>query len=284
MRKKVYINFLVVIFITMICSSVSTVNAATVKTSIKYGGGNYYGEIKNGKPNGKGTMHWGKNKSYSGDWVNGKRSGQGKYINKNLLPSESDYDSYGASYIEEVTTYNGQWKNDKQNGEGVLTFKDSYRRNESTSRVEKGTFRNNDLVKGYSREQYGLNMTSYGYTNTNKSLSISTDRAIDSDETFRQGIDLASIKTLVYTTKDQKGNERAKTYNVIISNYVNEGDYHGYSYNIEGTETVNGKEINDFATDGEISNINITNEMYKLIKPFANGYDAVDSLAKSLYN
>lgn len=71
-------------------------------------------------------------------------------------------------------------------------------------------------------------------------------------------------------------------YDVIFN--VNEGDYHGYSYNIEGTETVNGKEINDFATDGEISNMNITNEMYKLIKPHANGYDAVDSLAKSLYN
>ncbi|ASA25641.1 hypothetical protein B9T62_35870 [Paenibacillus donghaensis] len=43
-------------------------------------GASYYGEVKNGKPSGKGTMIWSKSKSYSGEWIEGKRSGYGKYI------------------------------------------------------------------------------------------------------------------------------------------------------------------------------------------------------------
>ncbi|MFB5267818.1 hypothetical protein ACE41H_13640 [Paenibacillus enshidis] len=47
------------------------------------GAGNavYYGEVKDGKPHGKGTMKWSNDKSYSGNWVAGQRSGSGKCVN-----------------------------------------------------------------------------------------------------------------------------------------------------------------------------------------------------------
>ncbi|WP_353049548.1 hypothetical protein [Paenibacillus sp. ISL-20] len=47
-------------------------------------GATYYGEVKNNKPHGKGTMRWGPSNVYSCDWYNGQRSGTGKYISDRL--------------------------------------------------------------------------------------------------------------------------------------------------------------------------------------------------------
>ncbi|WP_053784350.1 MORN repeat-containing protein [Paenibacillus xylanivorans] len=117
--------------------------AASKKVSLKLSnGGTYYGEVKNGKPHGKGTARWGENKTYSGDWINGKRSGVGKYVLKDDVSYEGAVD---------IITYTGSWKNDKQNGQGTLTRKiDESETITGISSIEKGTFENNQFKKGTS--------------------------------------------------------------------------------------------------------------------------------------
>ena len=41
--------------------------------------GNYVGELKNGKPHGKGTYIWKNGTKYEGEWKDGERYGQGRF-------------------------------------------------------------------------------------------------------------------------------------------------------------------------------------------------------------
>ncbi|MEK4361700.1 hypothetical protein MKX68_04210 [Paenibacillus sp. FSL M8-0212] len=87
--------------------------AATELATLEYGNGaTYYGETKNGKPHGNGTMTWGKTKTYKGSWAQGKRSGHGVY--KVITRGE---DSITES------KYDGNWRNDKKDGQGKLEIK-----------------------------------------------------------------------------------------------------------------------------------------------------------------
>ncbi len=103
----------------------------------------YYGEVTNGKPNGRGTMTWSENKKYSGDFVNGKRSGTGTYTNT--------YVDFDTSRLHEIK-YTGSWKNDKMNGEGTQTEKvteNDFDETVTLNEIKKGTFKDNAFVKGY---------------------------------------------------------------------------------------------------------------------------------------
>ena len=72
-----------------------------------YEDGKYYiGQFSNNLRNGKGIVYY-KNGSikYEGDFVNDKKEGNGKYINK-----------LGDYYI-------GEWKEDEKNGKGIDYYK-----------------------------------------------------------------------------------------------------------------------------------------------------------------
>lgn len=99
----------------------------------------YYGETANGQPNGRGTIKWGNGKQYSGDFINGKRTGNGKYINEYQVDGEAH-----------KVVYTGRWNNDKMDGEGTLTHKvtlpdGSVRWNQ----IQKGTFQAGVFHSGY---------------------------------------------------------------------------------------------------------------------------------------
>ena len=66
----------------------------------------YIGEIKNGKPDGQGTLNHPVVGKYIGEWKDGKQSGQGTMFFSN-----------GEKYI-------GEWKDGKQNGQGTFTSPD----------------------------------------------------------------------------------------------------------------------------------------------------------------
>lgn len=121
--------------------STQTVEAATNKISLNISSQvSYYGEVKNGKPHGKGTMKWGSNKSYSGEWINGSRSGQGKYI-ATMKKDEQTID----------VVYTGDWSNDLRNGKGKITEKVTDSSGVLTlSSIQTGTFLNDKLTTGYS--------------------------------------------------------------------------------------------------------------------------------------
>ena len=66
--------------------------------------GKYIGEVKNGKPNGKGRVSWSDGKKYVGEFKNGLPNGQG-------IESYSD----GEDYV-------GEWENGKKQGLGIYTW------------------------------------------------------------------------------------------------------------------------------------------------------------------
>lgn len=127
----------------------------------------YYGEVSNGKPNGRGTMTWSENKKYSGDFVNGKRSGTGTYTNT--------YVDFDTSQLNEVT-YQGSWKNDKMNGEGMERIQvtdNDFDQTPLLDEIRKGTFKDNVLIKGYD-VSHGLYDPDFNlvYKDQNKRLEI----------------------------------------------------------------------------------------------------------------
>lgn len=115
--------------------------AAAQKQTLELGNAVYYGEVQDGKPHGKGTMKWSNNKTYSGDWVAGQRSGSGKYVNQ--------YEKDGQWY---KTVYSGSWKNDRKSGEGQLTEKrGDLQTNEVVYHlIQTGIFAKDQLSAGYT--------------------------------------------------------------------------------------------------------------------------------------
>jgi hypothetical protein len=100
----------------------------------------YYGQVKNGKPNGKGTMTWYPTKSYSGDWVDGKRTGSGKYVHR-----------YKSDNKDFVITYEGQWKKDLKIGNGSYSTKVTDHNGKVEShKIQFGTFANDRFAAGFS--------------------------------------------------------------------------------------------------------------------------------------
>ena len=70
--------------------------------------GKYIGEIKNGKPNGTGTITSPDGKKYVGEFKDGKEHGKGTY-----------------TYPDGVK-YEGEWKDGKEHVQGTLTIPDGF--------------------------------------------------------------------------------------------------------------------------------------------------------------
>lgn len=177
----------------------STVQAAAAKEHIQLSGSTtYYGEVKDGVPHGKGTIKWSSSKQYSGDFVNGKREGTGKYIN--------EYVSEGERH---KVVYSGSWKQDQMNGEGKLTEKVT--QEDGTVRwheLQTGTFKNGKLQKGYEVIQALADPDfSYKYKSPQETLYI-----------LGSGADLRKElkKGYLYYAEYTKGSTK-KTYSVIPS-------------------------------------------------------------------
>ena len=85
----------------------------------------YVGEVKNGKPHGKGTLTYPeKGGKYVGQWKNGKFHGKGKltYSDGGIYVGEfknGKCDGYGDFKIR-GQIYSGNWKNGKRHGHGTL--------------------------------------------------------------------------------------------------------------------------------------------------------------------
>ncbi|MGF7049494.1 hypothetical protein J2T13_004015 [Paenibacillus sp. DS2015] len=167
--KKLFISFLAC-FMLITFTQTLTSEAKSEKVSLKLSNGaTYYGEVNNGKPHGKGTMTWSKSKTYSGEWVTGKRSGYGKYI---TTEKDYEYSSMEEGGDPTLIIYMGYWNNDMFNGEGV------YRRQVFAPVVygfqykeQKGTFKNNKFVKGYEKEAWATGMN-LNYTDGATQFSI----------------------------------------------------------------------------------------------------------------
>lgn len=144
MKKRILITLLAAISVTsLLPAAVRTVpgaSAATAAASIKFANGVYLGEVKNGLPHGKGKLTWSNNKWYMGDFVQGKRSGAGKYYNEYISEDGRTH----------RTVYNGAWKNDQMSGTGTLTDKVTEPTGEVVSNaITTGEFGSNVWKSGY---------------------------------------------------------------------------------------------------------------------------------------
>ncbi|MGF7047797.1 hypothetical protein J2T13_002303 [Paenibacillus sp. DS2015] len=145
MKKRINIMIALALssslLLTALPFNTATVEAASTKKALNVSSQvTYYGEVKNGKPHGKGTMKWGTNKTYSGDWINGVRTGQGKFI--------------ATTKKEDLTTsivYTGDWNHDLKSGKGKLIEKITESSGVlKSSSIQTGTYHTDKLVTGYT--------------------------------------------------------------------------------------------------------------------------------------
>ncbi len=144
MKKITALSVTLTLSASLIATSLAplpgSVDAASAKEWIQISERtSYYGEAANGQPNGRGTIKWGNGKQYSGEFINGKRTGNGKYINEYQVDGETH-----------KVVYTGRWNHDKMDGEGILTHKvtlpdGSVRWNQ----IQKGTFQGGVFQSGY---------------------------------------------------------------------------------------------------------------------------------------
>jgi len=99
-------SFIVVTLFLLIIPNYIYKAQSEVITKTFANGNRYEGEFVNGKRNGQGTMTWSSGDRYTGGWDNDKRQGQGTYTWSN-----------GESYT-------GGWDNDLQTGVGTYTNAD----------------------------------------------------------------------------------------------------------------------------------------------------------------
>jgi len=90
-------------------------------------GDKYVGELRNGRPHGKGTMNYTDGDKYVGEFKNGEFNGQGTYT---FLDGESYAGEFKSDYFDGQGTYTfldgdkyvGEFKNGEFNGHGTYTF------------------------------------------------------------------------------------------------------------------------------------------------------------------
>ncbi|MFE9273836.1 hypothetical protein ACQKLN_16730 [Paenibacillus glucanolyticus] len=198
-------------------------NAASAKEWIQISARtSYYGETAHGQPHGRGTIKWGEDKQYSGDFVNGKRTGTGKYMNQ-----------YQADDEEHKVVYNGSWTDDKMDGEGLQTHKVTLP--DGTVRwnqLRKGTFKAGVFQSGYDVIHAVADPDySFTYKNGKELLTI-----MGSNQNMKKAWAAASMFSVQYkngsvnksysifpasTAAEQRQNDAAKKYLKSIQNKIN---------------------------------------------------------------
>ena len=89
----------------------------------------YHGNMKDGKRNGRGTMHYADGRKYVGQWKDNYKHGQGtfyfadgrKYVGQWL---DDKYNGQGTFYFASGARYEGEFKNGKRNGQGTYFWTD----------------------------------------------------------------------------------------------------------------------------------------------------------------
>ncbi|WP_367398325.1 hypothetical protein [Paenibacillus lautus] len=193
-----YLSFLTLALLFLMFNHKET-EASNQKVNLTLpNGATYYGEVKNNKPHGKGTMNWGPSKVYSGDWYNGQRSGTGKYIS-DRLPKDMKI------------VYEGEWRNDRPHGTGI--------RRESNpelafQRISKGLFKDHDLISGHAITQ-SIDSIWFEYLNGSTLLQFSVSDREQADKLIHSKLARGRIQVLNYykrekSTPDYKGFEYAR--------------------------------------------------------------------------
>ena len=136
-------------------------NFDSKKKSVKGNSGKevkYDGQIKNGEPNGIGTILYQDGTNYVGEWKNGKYNGQGTYTLPNGEIYEGEWKNgerhgQGIFSLSNGWMYFGEWKNGKQHGHGTYTW--------TKGQEYDGEFKDVDKWNGREYDNSGINRSKY---------------------------------------------------------------------------------------------------------------------------
>lgn len=228
--------------------NINETNAASKKTSLKLSSGaTYYGEVKNGKPHGKGTMtqvstqnpNETLEETYTGQWKDGKREGQGK--NRVYYVSEEGYIS--------DSIYTGSWKNNKEHGKGISTTESGQYENGipviNSHYYQTGTFENGENVEFYARHELEDNFNFVEYSNEIKGIYIAirfegSGKKIYKKSEFKNFIaDYTNITELRFNTDSTniKTQNKEKYNSISFSGNDEYVEYSKYTSFRDGTES-----------------------------------------------
>jgi len=90
-------------------------------------GDKYEGELKDGKPHGKGIYYYANGDKYEGEYKDNKRNGKGVYYYANGNRYEGEYkddkrNNKGILYYANGSKYEGEYKDDEINGKGIFYY------------------------------------------------------------------------------------------------------------------------------------------------------------------
>lgn len=159
--------FSAILTVTSLSMIAPTAHAATDKELLQLSErASYYGQVEDGKPNGKGTIRWGDSKSYAGEWVDGIRQGTGKYVNQ--------YTQKDRTFI---VTYKGEWSKDQRNGLGEVRQKIKGTSGKiEANLIQQGQFENDVFATGYTVTQAAADPAfSFNYKDTDLWLQVYGD-------------------------------------------------------------------------------------------------------------
>lgn len=261
MRKAITLALGFIFFFVMVLEP-HHVNAASKKVTLKFANGAvYYGEVKNGKPHGKGSMTWYKDKTYSGDWSYGQRNGYGKYvfIDYSEHNPNGGYDINGNEVRDNIkmTTYNGYWKNDKQFGEGERSYRVSNGHSSNISELlQKGTFKDDKLIKGYEvNSSYDFEEPLiFHYFDQYNDIKMTAFNAGNID--FDELISYEEYKSLYITRIDKKGTKKQTEYSVDP-----------YTGDLQASTSINGKSTLVRYADHEKAKVDMRREIKDQFNP-----------------
>ena len=119
-------NLFPILLAVVVLSSGCDQQGQGVKT-VSFGDNEYVGELKDGEPNGQGTMTWISGNKYVGEWQNGKIHGVGTktWISGNKYVGEwKDNKRHGQGVFTYASgkKYVGEFKDGEPNGQGTMTF------------------------------------------------------------------------------------------------------------------------------------------------------------------
>ena len=91
--------------------------------------GKYVGEIRNGVPNGQGTLTSPNGLMYVGEFKNGKGHGQGTFTSPDGIQYHGEWkdgkiDGQGTLTSPDGKKYDGEWKDNKMDGQGTMVYPD----------------------------------------------------------------------------------------------------------------------------------------------------------------
>jgi hypothetical protein len=91
--------------------------------------GRYTGVVMDGRPHGRGTMHYIDGRSYAGDWKLGRWCGQGRatFVNGDIYVGQYERDQrhgYGRYEWADGRVYDGGFRRDNRNGSGTYSWPD----------------------------------------------------------------------------------------------------------------------------------------------------------------